>query len=284
VDSEPGIRKTQSIVANISMSIALFTVWTIGHSTRTIEEFIELLNQYQIEILVDVRHFPGSRRFPHFNKPQLAQSLSVAGIRYEHLVELGGRRPVQPNSHNLLWRNTAFRGYADYMETKPFQDGIDRLLKIAGMGQTAMMCSEAVWWRCHRSMIADDLKAKGVRVLHILSLQKIQEHPYTSAAQIVNGRLSYESPSLFSESTLQESKPMAQDFKVGDHVEWNSEAGLVRGTIKKRVTSETTFKGYTHHASKEEPQYLIKSDKTDHMAMHKGSALKKLARTTKSKK
>src|SRR5271170_7839201 len=144
------------------MTIASVTIWTIGHSTRTTEEFTELLRHYQIEILVDVRHFPGSRRFPHFNKAQLAQSLSAAGIRYEHLVELGGRRPVQPDSRNLLWRNTSFRGYADYMETKPFRDGIDRLLKIARTGRTAIMCSEAVWWRCHRSMIADDLKAKGV--------------------------------------------------------------------------------------------------------------------------
>jgi uncharacterized protein (DUF488 family) len=266
------------------MTTTPLTIWTIGHSTRTIEEFIELLRQYQIEILVDVRHFPGSRRFPHFNKPQLAQTLSVVGIRYEHLVELGGRRPVQPDSHNLLWRNASFRGYADYMETQPFRDGMDQLLKIAGTGRTAIMCSEAVWWRCHRSMIADDFKTNGVRVLHILSPQKIQEHPYTSAAQIVDGRLSYESLSLFPDSLLQESKPMADDFKVGDHVEWNSEAGRVRGTIKKRITSEITFKGYIRHASKEGPQYLIESDKTDHLAMHKGSALKKIKKVSTNKK
>jgi uncharacterized protein (DUF488 family) len=174
------------------------TIWTIGHSTRTIEEFLDLLRKNQIEILVDVRHFPGSRRFPYFNKPELAHTLSNAGIRYEHLVELGGRRPARPNSHNLLWRNASFRGYADYMETQPFRDGMDRLLKIAGTGRTAIMCSEAVWWRCHRSMIADYLKAKGIQVLHILSLQKIQEHPYTSAARLIDGRLSYEDPPLFS--------------------------------------------------------------------------------------
>jgi hypothetical protein len=263
-----------------NMTAAPFTVWTIGHSTRTIEEFIDLLRRHEIDILVDVRHFPGSRRFPHFNKPQLARTLSTVGIRYEHLVELGGRRPVQRDSHNLLWRNASFRGYADYMETQPFRDGVDRLIKIARIGRAAIMCSEALWWRCHRSMISDELKAKGVRVLHIMGLQKIQEHPYTSVARLVDGRLSYESPSLFtSDPLLQETQPMANNFKVGDHVEWNSEAGRVCGTIKKRITAEITFKGYTVHASKTEPQYLIKSEKTDHMAMHKGSALKKIAKT-----
>ncbi len=259
--------------------MAPLTIWTVGHSTRTIEEFIALLRGHQIEILVDVRHFPGSRRLPHFNKAELARSLTQAGIRYEHLVELGGRRRVRPDSHNLMWRNASFRGYADYMETPPFQKGLERLLKIAGEGRTAIMCSEALWWRCHRSMIADALKADGVRVLHIISPQKTQEHPYTAAARIVDGRLSYESPLLFADLPVQEEKPMAGIFKVGDHVEWNSEAGRVSGTIKKRITSEIEFKGYTVHASKEEPQYLIKSDKTDHLAMHKGSALKKIRKS-----
>ena len=168
------------------------SIWTIGHSTRTIEEFIDLLRHYQIEILVDVRHFPGSRRLPHFNQASLHDALVAAGIRYEHLVELGGRRPVRADSHNVAWRNASFRGYADYMETQPFRDGVDRLLEIARAGRTAIMCSEAVWWRCHRSMIADYLKAKGVQVFHILSAKKLQEHPYTSAARLVEGQLSYE--------------------------------------------------------------------------------------------
>ena len=167
-------------------------IWTVGHSTRTIEEFIDILRQNQIEMLVDVRHFPGSRKFPHFNKIALHDDLATAGIRYEHLVELGGRRPVRPDSRNVAWRNASFRGYADYMETQPFREGVDRLLEIARAGRTAIMCSEAVWWRCHRSMIADYLKAIGVHVFHILGTKKIQEHPYTSAAQLVGGRLSYE--------------------------------------------------------------------------------------------
>jgi uncharacterized protein (DUF488 family) len=116
----------------------------------------------------------------------------AAGIRYEHLVELGGRRPIRRDSHNVAWRIASFRAYADYMETPPFRECVDRLLEIASAGRTALMCSEAVWWRCHRSMIADYLKAMGVHVFHILGTKKVQEHPYTSAAQLVDGHLSYE--------------------------------------------------------------------------------------------
>ncbi len=167
------------------------TVWTVGHSTRTIEEFIDILRQHRIEILVDVRHFPGSRRFPHFGKIALHDALVAAGIRYEHLVELGGRRPVRPDSRNVAWRNASFRGYADYTETQPFRDGVARLLEIARAGRTAFMCSEALWWRCHRSIIADYLRATGVEVFHILGARKVQAHPYTAAAQMVDGHLSY---------------------------------------------------------------------------------------------
>ncbi len=167
------------------------SIWTVGHSTRSLAEFLEILQAWQIEILVDVRHFPGSRRFPHFAREALGQALAAENIRYEHLVELGGRRPARPDSHNVAWHNAAFRGYADYMETPAFRGGIDRLLNIARAGRTAIMCSEAVWWRCHRALIADCLKAQGVRVLHLLSASKIQEHPYTSAASLIDGRLSY---------------------------------------------------------------------------------------------
>ena len=152
-------------------------LWTVGHSTRTIEEFVDILHHNQIEILVDVRHFPGSRRFPHFNKHELRDALTTPGIRYEHLVELGGRRPVRPDSRNVAWRNASFRGYADYMETGPFRDGVDRLLEFARADRTAIMCSEAVWWRCHRSMIADDLKARGWQVFHILARTRLRSTP-----------------------------------------------------------------------------------------------------------
>ena len=184
-------------------------IWTVGHSTRTIDEFVSLLMANEIKILADVRAWPGSKRYPQFNKDALAESLSAHGIRYEHFPELGGKRKSKPDSRNTAWRNASFRGYADYMETEEFQKGIERLLALTrsdGLGspesfrgweavtpcRIAIMCAEAVWWRCHRSLIADCLKARGVEVLHILGASKVELHPYTPAARIMNGELSYE--------------------------------------------------------------------------------------------
>ena len=162
-----------------------------------IDEFISLLEANGIKLLADVRAFPGSKRYPQFNKDALADSISAHGIRYEHFPELGGKRKSKPDSRNTAWRNASFRGYADYMETERFQKGIERLLDVATeAGPTAIMCAEAVWWRCHRSLIADCLKARGVEVLHILGANKVEPHPYTSAARIVNGELSYIPESL----------------------------------------------------------------------------------------
>ena len=172
-------------------------IWTIGHSTRTIDHFISLLQANQIRSLADVRTLPGSRRYPQFNKETLADSLSKVGIRYEHFPELGGRRKPRDDSRNLAWRNASFRGYADYMETEEFQKGVKRLLDFAAdTGPTAIMCAEAVWWRCHRSLISDYLKVRGIGVMHVLNANKTEPHPYTSAARIVNGKLSYAAESL----------------------------------------------------------------------------------------
>ena len=172
-------------------------IWTIGHSTRTIDEFISLLKENGIKLVADVRMFPGSKRYPQFGREALAKSLGESGIRYEHFPELGGRRTPKPDSRNTAWRNASFRGYADYMKTEQFQNGIERLLDVAAeSGATALMCAEAVWWRCHRSLIADYLKARGVEVLHILGENKVEPHPYTPPAHIVNGRLSYEAELL----------------------------------------------------------------------------------------
>jgi uncharacterized protein (DUF488 family) len=186
-------------------------IWTIGHSTRSIEDFISLLEENEIKLLADVRTLPGSKRFPQFNKEALAESLSARGIRYEHFPELGGRRKTKRDSRNTAWRNASFRGYADYMETEQFQKGVERLLAFArndGLGSrrndrdglktvtpwsAAIMCAEAVWWRCHRSLISDYLKASSVEVMHILDANKVEPHPFTSAARIVDGRLSYAS-------------------------------------------------------------------------------------------
>lgn len=167
------------------------TIWTIGHSTRGLAEFLELLAANKIEALADVRRFPASRRYPHFNQRQLSQSLAQAGIEYVPLPELGGRREPRPDSRNTVWRNEAFRGYADYMETPEFQAGIERLLAVAHNRRTAIMCSEALWWRCHRALISDHLKSAGITVEHIVDLKKNEAHPYTSAAKFEDGKLSY---------------------------------------------------------------------------------------------
>ena len=172
-------------------------IWTIGHSTREIEVFISLLEENGIKLLSDVRSWPGSKRYPQFNREALAESLNTHGIRYEHFPELGGRRKPKPDSPNTAWRNASFRGYADYMETEEFHKGVERLLDLAReAGPTAIMCAEAVWWRCHRSLISDYLKSRGVEVMHILGKDKIEAHPFTSAARIVNGKLSYAAESL----------------------------------------------------------------------------------------
>ena len=166
-------------------------IWTVGHSTRSAEDFGAILQAHKIETLVDVRTFPGSRRYPQFNKSVLSESLATANIVYLHEPRLGGRRTPHKDSHNTAWRNAQFRGYADHMETDEFAAGIKELLELANKSRTTVMCAEAVWWKCHRSLIADYLKAAGHTVLHIVDAKKTQEHPFTSAARIVDGRLSY---------------------------------------------------------------------------------------------
>ena len=168
-------------------------VWTVGHSTRPIGEFITLLQSAAITIVGDVRRFPGSRRSPQYNQPALTDTLAAAGMDYVALADLGGRRQARPDSPHTAWRNPSFRAYADYMDTDAFRHGVDRTITLAARGRLALMCSEAVWWRCHRSLIADYLKIRGYSVIHLLSPTKHEEHPYTSAARIVHGQLSYAS-------------------------------------------------------------------------------------------
>jgi uncharacterized protein (DUF488 family) len=169
-------------------------IWTIGHSTRAIDIFISLLDENGIKLLADVRSLPGSKRYPQFNREMLETSLEGHGIRYEHFPELGGRRKARKDSRNTAWRNASFRGYADHMETEEFRKGIERFLALANKeGSIAIMCAEAVWWRCHRALISDYLKAHGIEVMHIIDANKTEPHPYTSAAHIVDGTLSYAS-------------------------------------------------------------------------------------------
>lgn len=167
------------------------TLWTIGHSTHPLEEFLSLLHTYNIELLIDVRSLPGSNKFPQFNKENLEISLPKAGISYEHLLSLGGRRKISKTSKNTVWHNASFRAYADYMETEAFKDGIEELKDEAQEKRVAIMCSEVLWWRCHRSMIADQLKSEGWTVIHILSAKKTEEHRYTAPAKIIDGELVY---------------------------------------------------------------------------------------------
>jgi uncharacterized protein (DUF488 family) len=171
-------------------------VWTIGHSTRTLEHFLEMLQSLQIKILVDIRSFPGSKRYPQFNKEDLEISIPGNNMRYVHLKSLGGRRPVKKDSNNTAWRHPAFRGYADYMETEDFKSAIKELETIATTHRTAYMCSEAVWWRCHRSLVSDYLKLNGWLVHHIMEIGKATEHTYTAPAKIINGQLSYREQAL----------------------------------------------------------------------------------------
>lgn len=169
----------------------MVTVWTVGHSTRSGEEFGQILIAHGIQVLVDVRMFPGSRRYPQFNRAALSESLAELGIEYKHEPRLGGRRTPRPDSHNTAWKNAQFRAYADHMESDEFRNAVKELLQLAAQRRVAVMCAEAVWWRCHRSLISDYLKAAGHTVNHIIDETKTEEHPFTSAARIINGELSY---------------------------------------------------------------------------------------------
>ena len=166
-------------------------VFTIGHSVQPIEPFLEALRAHGIERLVDVRRFPSSRRHPQFNAARLSASLHEAGIEYGHAAALGGHREPRPDSPNTAWREDAFRGYADYMETPEFAAAIETLLAEAAACRLAVMCAERDWRSCHRGLIADYLKVRGHDVVHILSAEKHEPHPYTRPARIVDGTLSY---------------------------------------------------------------------------------------------
>jgi uncharacterized protein (DUF488 family) len=167
------------------------TIWTIGHSRRPLNPFLSLLAHYRLEAVADVRRFPGSRRQPQFARESLESTLAQQGIAYHWLPALGGRRRPQPNSPNTLWRNASFRGYADHIGSAEFAEGLQKLLELAAGVRTTLMCAELLWWRCHRALIADVLRARGIEVVHIFDETHTIVHPYTSAARIVHGQLSY---------------------------------------------------------------------------------------------
>ncbi len=166
-------------------------IFTIGHSTCSLEEFIGLLRAHGVTLLADVRTVPRSRRNPQFNRETLPGALAAAGIGYRHLPGLGGLRRPRPDSRNLAWESESFRGFADYMGTPEFEGALDELLELARRERVAIMCAEAVPWRCHRSLIADALVARGVRVEHILGPARRQPHALTRFARVEGGRVVY---------------------------------------------------------------------------------------------
>jgi uncharacterized protein (DUF488 family) len=168
------------------------TIWTIGHSSRSLDEVLALLARFDMQAIVDVRRHPGSRRQPWFAREALANSLPVHGLEYRWIPALGGRRRPRPGSPNTAWRNESFRGYADHVETEEFAAGLAEALELAARARTALMCAEVLWWRCHRALISDVLKVRGFEVVHILDEKKAVVHPYTSAATVIDGQLSYQ--------------------------------------------------------------------------------------------
>lgn len=171
-------------------------MFTVGHSNRSIDEFLELLTKQGVELLVDVRTVPRSRYNPQFNRENLPGSLSGAAIEYLHMPGLGGLRHPKKDSTNTAWRNDSFRGYADYMQTGEFRENLEELIALASRRRLAIMCAESVPWRCHRSMIADALVARGVEVFHIMTATKANPHKMTSFARVQDGRVQYPAPEL----------------------------------------------------------------------------------------
>jgi uncharacterized protein (DUF488 family) len=167
------------------------TVFTVGHSTLPIEQFVAVLAAFRVERLADVRTVPRSRRNPQFNADALAVSLREAGVEYVPLRELGGLRKPRADSQNLGWRNESFRGYADYMQTAPFTAGVERLVELSRERRTAIMCAEALPWHCHRSLVADALAARGIAVVEILGETSYREHTLTPFARVAGTVVTY---------------------------------------------------------------------------------------------
>jgi uncharacterized protein (DUF488 family) len=166
-------------------------VWTIGHSTHAQPEFLGLLETHSIRRLADIRTVPKSRRHPHFHTEEMARSLPAAGVEYRHMAGLGGFRKARPDSPNAGWQNQSFRGYADHTQSAEFRDALEELCAWAADEPTAMMCSEGVWWRCHRRLVADQLVSAGWEVRHIAPDGRIGAHELTDFARVADGALVY---------------------------------------------------------------------------------------------
>lgn len=166
-------------------------VFTIGHSTRSLQEFVSILDAYSIRLIVDVRTAPHSRHNPQFNKETLPENLKAAGIRYLHMPELGGLRRTQADSVNLAWENKSFRGYADYMQTKEFHENLLKLVALARENRLAIMCAEAVPWRCHRNLLSDALVVRRISVTHILTESSSTNHELNPSAHVEGTKVTY---------------------------------------------------------------------------------------------
>lgn len=171
------------------------TILTVGHSTRSLDEFLTLLKSHKVELLIDVRTVPRSRRNPQFNRETLPGALESAGVSYLHVPGLGGLRHPKKDSPNTGWRNDSFRGFADYMGTEDFGTNIEGLVGLAREKRVALMCAEALPWRCHRSLIADALLLRGIRVGHIMSVSATHPHEMTSFARVSGLSITYPAPS-----------------------------------------------------------------------------------------
>jgi uncharacterized protein (DUF488 family) len=173
-------------------------VWTVAHSTHPLETFAALVRAHGVTAIADVRKMPRSRRHPQFNVETLPATLGAAGLGYTHFAGLGGLRREQPDSINRAWKNPSFRAYADYMQTDEFARELDALVALGARERVAIMCAEAVWWRCHRSLIADALVTRGEPVLHILTPERAEPHALRDFARVDNGRVTYPGePELF---------------------------------------------------------------------------------------
>ncbi len=177
-----------------NMPEPLPTILTVGHSTRSLEEFLHLLAGHDVDRVVDVRTIPRSRHNPQFNAATLPAALAKAGVGYLHMAALGGLRHAKPDSPNTGWENASFRGFADYMQTPAFERALATLIRLAGQDRLALMCAEAVPWRCHRSLIADALWVRGIPTEHILVATRRQPHVLTSFARVEGSHLTYPAP------------------------------------------------------------------------------------------
>jgi uncharacterized protein (DUF488 family) len=186
------------------------TIWTVGHSTRAVDEFAALLHGHDIARLVDVRTMPRSRRHPHFDRERLADTLAGLGVGYTHLGPLGGLRKARADSVNGAWRNASLRGYADHMQTPTFAAALSELVRMSAAERVAIMCAEAVPWRCHRSLISDALTARGLFVLHIMAPDRAEAHALTPFARVESGRVTY--PPVQATLTL-----VSSDRRVDEH-------------------------------------------------------------------